>query len=186
MPRNRNKVGIFDSHGLPKPIVETVQTTARPTTHSTDTRPLIEYDAAPKQRPRQNGQTLTQSTLMPELANGFTYTVRERSDSLSLQHVAALKKTCESMATYFEENSVTSFSSAKPTNSDEVYFLNRGGRVMFAEPIAMYKSPGPAGKTYGVIRLEGENIRFKAASGWGKRDHDDSLRDNEFCSAVSP
>ncbi|CAD6443987.1 bc4ef6f8-35a6-4d60-be23-224f07a0b341 [Sclerotinia trifoliorum] len=179
MPRHRKKNGIFDSYGLPKPIIEVIP--AR-TTASASTRPLIEYQATRKQSPVHDGHKLTQCTLMPELAHGLTYTLPERRP-YSLEHISALKRACKSMARYFKETSITSLSPAGPVNSDEVHFLSMGGRVMFVQPIAMYKSPGPSGKTFGVIRLEGEKIRFKAASGWGKRDHDDSLRDNEFCSA---
>ncbi|KAJ8069204.1 hypothetical protein OCU04_002872 [Sclerotinia nivalis] len=180
MPRHRKQSGIFDSYGLPKPIIEVVQTAG--TTASASIKRLIEYQTTPKQSSVHNGHKLTQSTLMPELAHGLTYTLPERRPN-SLQHISALKRACKSMARYFKETSITSLSPAGPVNSDEVHFLNMGGRVMFVQPIAMYKSPGPSGKTFGVIRLEGEKIRFKAASGWGKRDHDDSLRDNEFCSA---
>ncbi|KAB8296112.1 hypothetical protein EYC80_008907 [Monilinia laxa] len=118
---------------------------------------------------------------MPEPAHGLTYALRQRSDSI--EHISALKKTCKSMARYFQENSVTSFSRPTPINSDEAFFINMGGRVMFIEPIATYKSQ-VKGKTYGFIRFEGGEVKFKAESGWGPRTrHDDSLRDNEFLSS---
>ncbi|THV48871.1 hypothetical protein BGAL_0223g00130 [Botrytis galanthina] len=181
MPRNRKVNGIFDAYGLPKPIIEVVQTTAKTTAStSTNTRHLIEYSATPNQPSGQNGHTLRQSTLMPKLADGLTYSIPERPPSL--QHISALKRTCKSMAKYFEENSVKSFSPAGRVNSDEVYIKRRGDRVVFTEPIAAYRS-NSTGKTFGIIRLKGEEVKFKAASGWGRRDHDDSLRDNEFCSA---
>ncbi|TGO26253.1 hypothetical protein BPAE_0063g00220 [Botrytis paeoniae] len=181
MPRNSKGSGIFDSYGLPKPIIGVVQTTAK-TTASTDTstRNLIEYSATPNQSSGQNGHTLRQSTLMPKLADGLAYNIPERPPSL--QHISALKRTCKSMAKYFEENSVTSFSPAGRVNSDEVYIKRKGNRVVFTEPIATYRSNG-TGKTFGIIRLKGGEVKFKAASGWGRREHDDSLRDNEFCSA---
>ncbi|KAF7933156.1 uncharacterized protein EAE97_008923 [Botrytis byssoidea] len=181
MPRNHKGNGIFDSYGLPKPIIEVVQSTAKTTAStSSSTRHLIEYSAIPNQTSGQNGHTLRQSTLMPKLADGLTYNIPERPPSL--QHISALKRTCKSMAKYFEENSVTSFSPAGRVNSDEVYIKRKGNRVVFTEPIATYSSNG-TGKTFGIIRLKGEEVKFKAASGWGRREHDDSLRDNEFCSA---
>lgn len=183
MPRNRRKNGIFDSYGLPKPIIETVQTTARTT--SPGTRLALEYGTTSNQRSIQNGHKLAQSTLMPEPAHGLTYALRQRSDSI--EHISALKKTCKSMASYFQENSFTSFSRPTPIDSDESFFLHdkKRGRVMFVEPTATYKSQGK-GKTYGYIRFEGGDIQFKAESGWGPRTrHDDSLRDNEFLSTVS-
>ncbi|KAF7881566.1 uncharacterized protein EAF02_006254 [Botrytis sinoallii] len=160
MPRNRKGNGIFDSYGLPKPIIEVVQTTAKTTAStststSTSTRHLIEYSATPNQPSSHNEHTLRQSTLMPKLADE-----------------------------YFKQNSVNSFSPAPPVNSDEIVIANVNGRMLFAEPIATYKSDG-TGKTFGFIRLKGERVKFKAASGWGRRECDDSLRDNEFCSAVS-
>ncbi|TGO68333.1 hypothetical protein BOTNAR_0026g00200 [Botryotinia narcissicola] len=181
MPRNRKGNGIFDSCGLPKPIIEVVQSTAKTTAStSSSTRHLIEYSAIPNQTSGQNGHTLRQSTLMPKLADGLTYNIPERPPSL--QHISALKRTCKSMAKYFEENSVTSFSPAGRVNSDEVYIKRKGNRVVFTEPIATYRSNG-TGKTFGIIRLKGEEVKFKSSSGWGRREHDDSLRDNEFCSA---
>ncbi|KAF5877400.1 uncharacterized protein Bfra_001767 [Botrytis fragariae] len=183
MPRNRKGSGIFDSYGLPKPIIGVVRTTAKTTASTgTSTRHLIEYSATPNQSSGQNGHTLRQSTLMPKLADGLAYNIPERPPSL--QHISALKRTCKSMARYFEENSVTSLSPAGRVNSDEVYIKRKGNRVVFTEPIATYRSNG-TGKTFGIIRLKGEEVKFKAASGWGRREHDDSLRDNEFCSAVS-
>ncbi|KAF7930277.1 uncharacterized protein EAE98_004678 [Botrytis deweyae] len=183
MPRNRKGNGIFDSYGLPKPIIEVVQTTAKTTAStstSTSTRHLIEYSATPNQPSSHNGHTWRQSTLMPKIADGLAYNIPERPPSL--QHISALKRTCKSMAEYFKQNSVNSFSPAPPVNSDEVVIANVNGRMLFAEPIATYKSDG-TGKTFGFIRLKGERVKFKAASGWGRRDCDDSLRDNEFCSA---
>lgn len=183
MPRNRKVNGIFDAYGLPKPIIEVVQTTAKTiASTSTSTRHLIEYSATPNQPSGQNGHTWRQSTLMPKLADGLTYSIPERPPSL--QHISALKRTCKSMAKYFKEKSVNSFSPAPPVDSDEVVITNVNVRMIFAEPIATYKSDG-TGKTFGFVRLKGERVKFKAASGWGRREYDDSLRDNEFCSAVS-
>ncbi|KAF7955818.1 hypothetical protein EAE96_004740 [Botrytis aclada] len=181
MPRNRKGSGIFDAYGLPKPIIGVVQTAAKPTASTdTSTRHLVKYSATPNQTSGQNGHTLRQSTLMPKLADGLAYNIPERPPSL--QHISALKKTCKSMAKYFEENSVTSFSPAGRVNSDEVYITRKGDRFIFTVPIATYRSNG-TGKTFGIIRLKGEEAKFKAASGWGRREHDESLRDNEFCSA---
>ncbi|TEY76300.1 hypothetical protein BOTCAL_0060g00110 [Botryotinia calthae] len=181
MPRNRKRGGIFDSHGLPNPIIGDVPTTAKTTAStSTSTRHLIEYPTAPNRSSGQNGHTPRQSTLMPKLADGLAYNNPGRPPSL--QYISALKRTCKFMAEYFEKNSVTSLSRAGRVNSDEVYINRNGDRVVFTEPIAAYKSNG-TGKTFGIIRLEGEEVQFKAASGWGKRENDDSLRDNEFCSA---
>ncbi|QSZ37227.1 hypothetical protein DSL72_009321 [Monilinia vaccinii-corymbosi] len=179
MPRNRRNNGIFDAHGIPKPIIETVQTTARTARSS---RTSTHLTLASKQQSKQNGHTLTQSTLLPEQAHGLKYALCQRSDSL--EHISAFKKTCKSMARYFEENSVTSFSRAMPINTDEGFFLNLRGRAMFVEPTATYRHQGN-GKTYGFIRFEGEKVKFKAESGWGPRQgHDDSLRDNEFLSSL--
>ncbi|TGO88078.1 hypothetical protein BPOR_0185g00040 [Botrytis porri] len=181
MPRHRKGSGIFDSYGLPKPIIGVVQTTTKTTAStSTGTRHLIEHSATPNQSSGQNGYKLIQSTLMPKLADGLAYNTPDRPPSL--QYISALKRTCKFMAKYFEENSITSFSPAGRVNSDEIYIRRKGDRVVFAEPVATYRCNG-TGKTFGMIRLKGEEVKFKAASGWGRREHDDSLRDNEFCSA---
>ncbi|KAI9648998.1 hypothetical protein NHQ30_001564 [Ciborinia camelliae] len=180
MPRHRKKNGIFDSRGLPKPIIEAVQTTAR-TTASAGTRPALEYQTTPKQHPIQNGRTLTQSTLMPEPTHGLTYALCQRSDSLD--HISALKRTCKSMARYRGENPVSSFSQALNINSDETFIMRLGKRVMFMQPIAAYPRQ-TLGKTYGFIRFERGEVKFKAESGWGKGSNcDEGLWDNEFWSS---
>ncbi|EMR90641.1 hypothetical protein ACHAPC_008454 [Botrytis cinerea] len=183
MPRNRKRGGIFDSYGLPNPIIGVVPTTAKTTAStSTSTRHLIEYPTAPNRYSGQNGHMLGQSSLMPKLADGLAYNLPKRPPSL--QQILALKRACKFMAKYCEENSITSFSPAGRVNSDEVYIERKGDRVVFTEPIATYRSNG-TGKTFGIIRLKGGEVKFKATSGWGRRENDDSLRDNEFCSAVS-
>ncbi|KAK6594713.1 hypothetical protein H4I96_10444 [Botrytis cinerea] len=181
MPRNRKRGGIFDSYGLPNPIIGVVPTTAKTTAStSTSTRHSIEYPTAPNRYSGQNGHMLGQSSLMPKLADGLAYNLPKRPPSL--QQILALKRACKFMAKYCEENSITSFSPAGRVNSDEVYIERKGDRVVFTEPIATYRSNG-TGKTFGIIRLKGGEVKFKATSGWGRRENDDSLRDNEFCSA---
>lgn len=119
---------------------------------------------------------------MPEPAQGLTYTLRQRSDSLV--HISALKKTCKSMGRYLEENPAQ-YLPAMPVNSDEMFMTYKGGRVIYLRPVAMFKSRGDK-KTYGFIRFEGGDVKFRAESGWtNKPDDDEMLRDNQFWSSVS-